>query len=41
MSESKPVSTRPKKNTNAGIATTAQAEFNLLKHKVDEEDEED
>lgn len=41
ISESKPVSHKPKKNSNvnAGSATTAQAEFNLLKHKVDEDEE--
>lgn len=41
-SESKPPSRKPKnRNPNAGIATTAQAEFNLLKHKVDEDEDDD
>jgi len=42
MSESSSITHKNKKpKTNAGIATSAQAECNLLKHKVDDEDEED
>lgn len=42
MSESNSITRNNRKpKTNAGIATSAQAESNLLKHKMDAEDEED